>query len=55
MIVSHPNEAVTSGGKLKAGTRTADFVNRVRGKPVYLAVSGRTMEFDGKGKCVAGC
>jgi hypothetical protein len=21
----------------------------------YLAISGRTMEFDGKGMCVAGC
>jgi hypothetical protein len=21
----------------------------------HLAISGRTMEFDGKGKCVAGC
>jgi hypothetical protein len=21
----------------------------------YLALSGRTMEFDGMGKCVAGC
>jgi hypothetical protein len=21
----------------------------------HLALSGRTMEFDGKGKCVAGC
>lgn len=55
VIVSHPNEAVTSGGKLKPGTRTADFVNRVRGKPVYLAVSGRTMQFDGNATCVAGC
>ncbi len=55
VIVSHPNEAVTNGGKLKQGTRTADFVNRVRGKPVYLAVSGRTMEFDGNATCVGGC
>ena len=23
--------------------------------PAHLAISGRTMEFDGKGKCVAGC
>jgi hypothetical protein len=21
----------------------------------HLSISGRTMEFDGKGKCVAGC
>jgi len=25
------------------------------GKPVRLAVSGRTMEFDGSATCVAGC
>lgn len=55
VIVSHPNEAVTSGGKLRPGSRTADFVNRVHGKPVYLAVSGRTMEFDGNATCVNGC
>lgn len=55
VIVSHPNEGVTSGGKLKAGTRTGDFIYRVRGKPVYLAVSGRTMEFDGNAQCVNGC
>jgi hypothetical protein len=23
--------------------------------PAYLAISERTMEFDGKGKCVAAC
>jgi hypothetical protein len=23
--------------------------------PAYLAISERTMEFDGKGKCVSGC
>ncbi len=55
VIVSHPNEAVTSGGKLKAGTRMSDFINRIRGKPVYLAISGRTMVFDGNATCVAGC
>ena len=55
VIVSHPNEGVTSGGKVKAGTRMSDFINRIKGKPVYLAISGRTMEFDGNAKCVAGC
>lgn len=55
VIASHPNEGVTSGGKLKQGTRTADFINRVMGKPVYLGVSGRTMEFDGNATCVGGC
>ena len=26
----------------------------VKGRPVYLALSGETMEFDGNAKCVAG-
>ncbi len=55
IIVSHPNEGVTSGGKLKAGTRTSDFISRIKGKPVYLAISGRTMEFDASANCVTGC
>jgi L-ascorbate metabolism protein UlaG (beta-lactamase superfamily) len=55
VIVSHPNEGVTSGGKLRDGTRTKQFISLVKGRPVYLALSGRTMEFDGAAKCVAGC
>ena len=55
VIVSHPNEGVTSGGKLRDGTRTKQFISRVKGRPVYLALSGRTMEFDGAAKCVSGC
>ncbi len=55
VIVSHPNEGATSGGIIRAGTRTSDFIDRVKGKPVYPAISGRTMEFDGSANCVAGC
>ena len=55
VIVSHVNEGATEGGKLRAGTRTAAFVALVKGRPVYPALSGKTMEFDGTGKCVAGC
>jgi L-ascorbate metabolism protein UlaG (beta-lactamase superfamily) len=55
VIASHPNEGVTSGGKLNANTRTAAFVNLVKGRAVYLALSGSTMEFDSNAKCVAGC
>ena len=55
VIASHPNEGVTAGGKLKPQTRTARFAGLVKGRPVYLALSGRTMEFDGSGKCVVGC
>ena len=54
VILSHPNEAVTEGGKLRAGSRTAAVVKALN-VPAHLAISGRTMEFDGKGKCVAGC
>ena len=55
VIVSHVNEAATQGGKLRPDTRAAAFIGRLKGRPAHLAVSGRTMEFDGKGKCVSGC
>jgi L-ascorbate metabolism protein UlaG (beta-lactamase superfamily) len=54
MIISHPNEAVTEGGKLRPNTRVAQLAAQVKAR-LYLAVSGRTMEFDGGGRCVAGC
>ncbi len=54
VILTHPNEAVTEGGKLRPTSRTAALIKQL--KPAsHLAISGRTMEFDGKGKCVAGC
>ena len=55
VVLSHVNEGATSGGKVKPGTHTADFLSLVKGRPVHLALSGKTMEFDGGGKCVAGC
>ena len=55
VIPSHSSEEATEGGKLRAGSRTADFVRLVKGRKVHLSLSGRTMEFDGKAKCVAGC
>jgi L-ascorbate metabolism protein UlaG (beta-lactamase superfamily) len=55
VILSHPNEAVTEGGKLKPATRTAALIKQLKGLTPHLAISGRTMEFDGAGKCVAGC
>ena len=55
VIASHPNEAATSEGKALPGTWTKAFVELVKNRPVYLSLSGRTMEFDGSGKCVAGC
>jgi L-ascorbate metabolism protein UlaG (beta-lactamase superfamily) len=55
VIVSHVNERATSGGKIRPESRTGAFVALVKGRPVYPGVSGKTMEFDGSGKCVAGC
>ena len=54
VILTHPNEPVTEGGKLRAASRTAALIKQLK-SPAHLAISGRTMEFDGKGKCVAGC
>jgi L-ascorbate metabolism protein UlaG (beta-lactamase superfamily) len=55
VIFSHPNEAVTEGGKLRPASRAAAIGKQLKGVTPYLAISGRTMEFDGAGKCVAGC
>ena len=54
VIVSHANAVAIEGGKLKTFTRT-EKVMKVQKAPVYLPLSGRTMEFDGSGKCVGGC
>ena len=54
VIFTHVNEAATEGGKLKPNTQTAALIKEVK-VPVHLAISERTMEFDGKGKCVSGC
>ena len=54
VIATHVNEGATSGGKLKPASRTAAFIKLVK-RPVHLAISDRTMEFDGKANCVAGC
>ena len=55
VIITHVNEGATSGGKVKPTSRTAAFIGLVKSRPVYPALSGKTMEFDGAGKCVAGC
>ena len=54
VIFTHVNEAATEGGKLKANSQTAALMKQVKA-PAYLAISERTVEFDGKGKCVSGC
>jgi L-ascorbate metabolism protein UlaG (beta-lactamase superfamily) len=55
VIASHVNEAATKSGKVIPGSRTSQFSDRVKGRPVHLPLSGRTMEFDGEAKCVRGC
>ncbi len=54
VIASHANEVATKDGKLLPNTRTAKFIKATR-VPVYIPLSGKTMEFNAKAKCVAGC
>ena len=54
IILTHPNEPVTEGGKLRPASQTARLIKQLKA-PAHLAISGRTMEFDGSGKCAAGC
>jgi L-ascorbate metabolism protein UlaG (beta-lactamase superfamily) len=54
VIASHVNEVGTVNGKVRAGSKTEAFMKAVK-VPVHLPLSGRTMEFDGGGKCTAGC
>jgi L-ascorbate metabolism protein UlaG (beta-lactamase superfamily) len=54
VILTHVNEPATEGGKLRPASQTANLIKQLK-PPAYLAISGRTMEFDGQGKCVAGC
>jgi L-ascorbate metabolism protein UlaG (beta-lactamase superfamily) len=54
VILTHPNEPVTEGGKPRPAARTTALMKQLKATS-HLALSGRTMEFDGKGKCVAGC
>jgi L-ascorbate metabolism protein UlaG (beta-lactamase superfamily) len=53
-IPSHANEVATQGGKLLPGTRTEAFM-KAAGVPVHVPLSGKTMEFDGGGRCASGC
>lgn len=54
VIVSHANEVATKDGKALPGTKTAIFEKLVK-VPMHIPLSGKTMEFDSRGKCVAGC
>jgi hypothetical protein len=55
VIMSHVNERATASGKIRPESRTGAMAALVKGRPVYPALSGKTMEFDGSGKCVSGC
>ena len=54
-ILSHANEAATTGGKVNPGTRTKQFIDRVKDRSVHVPLSGKTIEFDENAKCVVGC
>lgn len=54
VITSHANEVATKDGKVLPGTRTERFMKGVK-VPVHVPLSGKMMEFDDGGKCVAGC
>lgn len=54
VIASHANEVATKDGKVIPGTKTETFMKLTKA-PVYIPLSGKTMGFDGSGKCVAGC
>jgi hypothetical protein len=43
VIISHPNEAASVGGKPRPGSRTAELVGMLRSS-VVLALSERTMD-----------
>ena len=54
VIASHANEVATVKGKVRPGSKTEAFMKAVK-VPVHVPLSGRTMEFDGAGRCTAGC
>ena len=54
VIASHTNEPSTINGKLVETSKTAAFVKAAK-MPVHIPLSGKTMEFDGSGRCTGGC
>jgi L-ascorbate metabolism protein UlaG (beta-lactamase superfamily) len=56
VLATHANEQSTKGGKVVAGSKLDKFIKAIGGAmPAYPTISGRTMEFNGSGKCVKGC
>ena len=54
VIASHANEAATENGKVREGSRTAQFIQQSQ-VPVYVPISGNTFSFNQHGQCVSGC
>ena len=54
VIASHADEPATIGGKVVPTSKTAAFIMAAK-MPVHVPLSGKTMESDGSGKCMAGC
>ncbi len=54
LIPSHANQPSTAEGQIIKGTRLEQFKYFTKAK-VHVPLSGRTMSFDGKGKCTGGC
>ena len=48
-MAAHVKEAATQGDKLIAPPETAGLMKQIK-TPAYLAISERTMEFDGQGQ-----
>ena len=55
VIPSHVNEAATNSGKIRPESKTKQFIDLVKDRPVHLPLSGKTMQFDGNAKCLSGC
>jgi len=55
VIPSHAQHVNTLKGKLIPSTLVAEFIRLLGDIPAYLPLSGRTMEFDGYARCLAGC
>ena len=54
VIASHANEAATRQGKLVEGSKTDTF-KKLTKVPVYVPLSGKSMDFDPTARCIAGC
>ena len=54
VIPTHVNEVATVGGKVQPNSKTAAFMKAAK-MPAHVPLSGKTMAFDGGGRCVSGC